>query len=161
MDNVSSAIGLRNVPDPVRSLSTLENPDYVDLFTLTTADAHRWSAEQWARAVLEGVLGLQAQLLWRVLLGLRLSWRPTPNHVAGWRIAQRGDGWLRLEAASWFMTVHLVVQARDDQVSLATVVRSDRPVAARIWTPVSKKHRQVAPGLLRKALDRLRTRPSA
>jgi hypothetical protein len=151
MDKISSAVGLRNVPGAIRSLSPLDSPDYVDLFTLTTPGAHHRSAERWARAMFEEVLGLEAQLLWRVLLGLRLSWRRTPDHVAGWRIAERGDGWLRLEAASWFMTVHLVVLARCDQVSLATVIRYDRPLAARIWTPTAKRHRQEAPGLLRKA----------
>ncbi len=154
--NVSSAVGPRNVPEAIQSLSTMENPDYVDLFTLTTPGAHERSAEQWARAMFEDIAGIKAQLIWRVLLGLRLSWRRTPDHVAGWLIAERGDDWLRLEAASWFMTGHLVVQAGGDQVSLVTFIRYDRRMAARIWTPLSAKHRQLAPGLLRQALERLR-----
>jgi hypothetical protein len=153
--SVSSAVGPRSVPEAVRSLSTTRDPDYVDRFTLTTAGAHDRSAEQWARALFEDVAGLAGQLIWRVLLGLRLGWRRTPDRVAGWMIADRGDGWLRLEADSRIMTVHLVVQAGDDRASLATFIRYRRPLAARIWTPASRMHRQLAPALLREAFERL------
>lgn len=154
-DSVSSAVGPLSVPEAVRSLSTMRDPDYVDLFTLTTVHAHDRSAEQWARAMFEDVAGLTGQFIWRVLLGLRLGWRRTPDRVAGWKIADRGDGWIRLEADSRIMTGHLVVQAGGDRTSLATFVRYRRPLAARIWTPASRKHRQLAPGLLREALERL------
>ena len=153
--SVSSAVGPRDVPEVVRSLSTMRDPDYVDLFTLRTAGTHDRSAERWARALFEDVAGLSGQLIWRVLLGLRLGWRRTPDCVAGWKIADRGDGWIRLEADSRIMTGHLVVQAGDDRVSLATFIRYRRPLAARIWKPLSRKHRQLAPGLLREALERL------
>jgi hypothetical protein len=159
--SVSSAVGPRDVPEAVRSLSTMRDPDYADLFTLATAGAHEWTAERWARALFEDVAGLQGQFIWRVLLGMRLGWRRTPDRVAGWKIADRGDGWIRLEADSRIMTGHLVVRVGDDRASLATFIRYRRPLAARIWTPLSRKHRQLAPGLLREALERLQDSKAA
>jgi hypothetical protein len=136
------------VPKEIRALSTMADPDYVDLFTMAGGIPGR-SPEQWARAMFEDVLGRDAQFVWRVLMGLRL--KAAPERVARWKIADRGDNWVRLEASSWFLTNHLVVRADDEQVSLATFIRYDRPVASRVWPPMSTKHRQYAPGLLRQA----------
>ncbi|MFI9048357.1 hypothetical protein [Streptomyces sp. NPDC053427] len=147
-----------HVPEAIRSLSTMADPDYLDLFTLTARDASDWSPEQWARAMLEDVAGRKGQILWRGLLGLRLERRGTPDCVAGWKIADRGDGWVRLGARSWFLTAHLIVEVRDGQVSLATFMQYDRPLAARVWTRVSARHRTVAPGLLQQAHHVLRSR---
>lgn len=147
-----------DIPQAVRALSPTD-PDYIDVFTLITHDASHRSPEQWARAAFEDVAGLQGQFIWRVLLGLRLQRRASPDHVAGWRIADRSDRGIRLEAHSWMLTGHLVVQVDDEQVSLATIVRYDRPIAARIWSPLSSVHRRLAPGLLRDAHKVQQPRP--
>ncbi|NRQ40333.1 hypothetical protein HII36_52205 [Nonomuraea sp. NN258] len=118
------------------------------MFTLTTAGP-AGEPERWARAAFERVAGLQGQFIWRVLLGLRL--RRTGADVAGWRIAGRGDDWIRLEARSWMLAGYLVVQVEGDRVSLATGLRYDRWPASAIWTPLSAVHRRLAPGLLRDA----------
>lgn len=136
------------VPEEIRTLSTMVDPGYVDLFTMAGGVPGR-SPEQWARAMFEVVAGREAQLLWRAVLGLRL--RAGPDRVAGWEIADRGDDWVRLEARSWFLTGHLVVRSDDEHVSLATFVRYDRPVASRVWRPLSTLHRHLAPGLLQQA----------
>ena len=141
-----------NVPEAVRSLSTLATPDYVDLFRITTDGTAGRSPEQWARAGVEDAAGLAGQFVWRVLCGLRLGWRPSPDYVGGWKIADRGDSWIRLEAASWFMTAQIVVQADDRQLSVATFIRYDRPMAALVWPPLSAGHRLAMPGLLRQAV---------
>ncbi|MFF8609571.1 hypothetical protein ACF06X_26990 [Streptomyces sp. NPDC015346] len=116
-----------------------------------TDDAPHRSPEQWARAAFEDVAGLQGQFVWRILLGLRLKRRASPDHVAGWRIADRCDRGIRLEARSWMMTGNLVIHVEDEKVSLATIVRYDRPIAARVWSPLSAIHRRLAPDLLRDA----------
>jgi hypothetical protein len=90
-------------------------------------------------------------LIQRVALGLRLKRQASPDHVLGWKIAGRGDHWMRLEAASWFLTGHVLVHVDHDQLSFATFVRYDRPVAALIWPPVSLIHHQVALALMRSA----------
>jgi hypothetical protein len=139
----------RNVPETTRSRSTLTSPDYVDLFTITRAGAAGGSPEQWARAAVEDAAGLAGQFVWRVLCGLRLERRRSPDYVGGWKIADRGDSWIRLEAASWFMTAHIVIQVDDGQLSVATFIRYDRPMAAFVWPPLSAGHRLAMPGLLR------------
>jgi hypothetical protein len=149
-----SAVGTPNIPGSIRALSSLPAIDYVDLFTLSTdADA---SPEQWARAMFGDVPSIAEQLIWRGLLGIRLSRGRSPATVAGWQIAECGDNWIRLEAASWFLTGNLVVRATDGQVSLVTFLRYDRRLAHWVWPPLSAVHRRLAPGLLRDAAARIR-----
>ena len=137
-----------HAPRAIRSLSTLASPDYVDFFTITTDGAAGGSPEQWARAAVEAA-GLGGQFVWRVLCGLRLERRPSPDSIGGWKIADRGDSWIRLEAASWFMTAQLVLMVDDGHLSVATFIRYDRPIAALVWPPLSAGHRSLMPGLLR------------
>jgi|GEM_PF-672251 len=151
-DTVPTVRQQRNVPEAIRSLSTMANPNYVDLFTATTPTAQDRSPEQWARAGLESAAGAGGQFVWRVLLGLRLERRPSPDYVAGWKIADRDDRWIRLEAASWFLTAHIVIQVDDRQVSATTFIRYDRPVAALVWPQLSIGHRKAMPRLLRHAV---------
>lgn len=146
------------VPERMRALGTMTDPGYADVFTMTGGVRGK-SPEQWARALFEEVAGRSGQFVWRVLLGLRLQ--ASPDRVAGWEIAARGGDWLVLEARSWFMTGNLVVLADDERVSLGTFVRYDRPVAARIWPPLARKHRRFAPDLLRDAHSALRAPAAA
>src|SRR5262249_24831950 len=97
----------------------------------------------------EDVAGRRGQLLWRGVLGLRLRSRPSTERVGGWRIAARGEDWIRLEASSWFLTAHLVIRRDDRHLSTGTFIRYDRPIAALVWGPVSAVHRRLMPGLLR------------
>ncbi len=60
------------------------------------------------------------QLIWRGLLGMRLSRGRSPDTIAGWQIAERGENWVRLEAGSWFLTGNLVVRATNETVCQAT-----------------------------------------
>ncbi|MFD5424681.1 hypothetical protein [Streptomyces sp. NPDC127084] len=145
------------IPQRIRALSTLTDSDYADLFHLAGGQAGT-SPEQWARVMFEDVAGLGGQFVWRALLRLRL--RASPDRVAGWRIAARGHDWIRLEAQSWFLTGDLVVQADDEHVSLATFIRYDRRLASRIWPPLARIHRRLAPDLLTDAyrlISRART----
>ena len=99
---------------------------------------------------------------WRVLLGLRLGPWPTPDHVHGWKIADRGDDWLRLETASWLMTCHAVIYVDDRQVSAGLFVRYDHPIANLWWgLLLSGGHRRAMPGLLRGGRQVLRARAVA
>jgi hypothetical protein len=158
---VVTVVGLANISEEVRSFAALEHANYVDLFTATTDLAADWSAEQWARAVLEDTpTGRSAPVLWR-LLGLRLGPTPSTDHVQGWKIADGGDGWIRIETASWCMTAHAVVTVQRPRISLALFLRYDRPEAALIWPVVSALHRRGVPVMLRQALSIQRARRSA
>ncbi len=143
----------RGVPDALRALDTIERPDYTDLVTGTVSETPGRTPEQWTRLMLKGLprgLLLAVPLIQRVALGLRLELRPSPDHLIGWKIAERGENHVRIEAASWFLTGHVVVRvARRSTVLHATFVRYDRPPAALVWPPVSLIHRQVALALVR------------
>ena len=133
------------------SLSTMERPDYVDLFTISTTRITGGSPERWARAVVEKSAGSGGQFIWRVILGLRLE--GAPERVGGWRVADRGDDWLRLEAASRLLTAHLLIQAIEGHLSVGTFIRYDSPVGRITWPPLASVHRRLMPGLLRKAVS--------
>ena len=134
--------------------SSLPGIDYADRFSLAT-DAEA-GPEQWARAMFGDVPSAGEVLIWRVVLGLRLSHGRSPATVAGWRIGGRGTDWIRLEAASWFLGANLVVQATGGEVSLATFVRYQRPVGRYLWPPLSAVHRFLVPRVLRDADARIR-----
>jgi hypothetical protein len=151
---VSSVRWHRNVPGAIRSLDTLADPDYADIVTATVSETQSRAPEQWVHAMLKGVprgLLFFVPLVQRVALGLRLELGPSPDHLLGWKIADRGDNWLRIEAASWFLTAHVVLHVDDGQLSCASFIRYDRPPAALVWPPVSLIHRQVALALVRSA----------
>ncbi|MGW2183796.1 DUF2867 domain-containing protein [Streptomyces sp. NPDC001732] len=149
-------VGAHDLPAPFRALSSLSAVDYADRFTLA-ANASA-TPEQWARAMFGDVPGLAQRVIWRGLLGLRLSRGRSPDTVAGWRITGRGKDWIRLETASWFLTGNLVVQADGGQVSLGTFLRYDRPLGRKVWPPLSAVHRRLAPGLLLDAVAEVEDR---
>jgi len=139
--------------ESVRALSSVPRIDYADLFAHpagTTA-----TPERWARAMFGDVPNPGEVLIWRVVLGLQLARGPSPETVAGWRIGGRGDDWIRLEAASWFLTANLVVRVAGGQVSLATFIHYARPVGRVVWPPLSAVHRWLVPGVLRDAAAKI------
>lgn len=141
----------REIPEVIRSLSTFAGPDYVDLFTATTEAIDR-SPEEWARAVLEQapLARRNARVLWR-LMGLRLGPRHSPDHVQGWTITARGDNWIRVETASWYMAAQAVCLVEEGQVSISLSLHYDQPVAQLIWALVSGPHQRAVPVMLSQA----------
>ena len=151
---MQSVIQQRTIPAAISALSGMDRPDYVDVFTVMTNGATEAKPEQWFRTALEDVAGRGGQRIWRGVLGLRLKSQPSTEQVAGWKIAERGEDWIRLEASSWFMTAHLVTQLDDGQLSAGTFIRYDHPIAPLIWVPMSAVHRRLMPSLLVKTVRR-------
>lgn len=150
---MSSVVEVPDIPESIRALGSLPHIDYADQFTLAThVDA---TPEQWARAMFGDTPGAGELLIWRVILGLRLDRARSPVTVAGWRIGGRGDDWIRLEAASWFLTGNLVVHTADEYVSLTTLLHYERRVGNSVWPPLSAIHRRLVPGVLRAAAARV------
>lgn len=154
----SSVVGASKVPQVVRSLITLEGPDYVDLFSIATPIAMDKSAEEWARAVLEGapLARRNARRLWR-LMGLRLGPPRSPDHVQGWRIVGRGDHWLRIETASWYMSGQAVCLVEEGRVSLSLSLHYDSPIARAVWAVIEGPHQRAVPVMLHQAVKLLTT----
>jgi hypothetical protein len=147
----------REVPEAIRSLGTLANADYADIVT-AAIDALPAEPEQVIHETLQRMprgLVLFIPFAQRVLLGLRLKLQPSPDYLLGWKIADRGDNWIRIEAASWFLTGHVVIHVDQRQISFASFIRYDRRLAAFVWPPVSLIHRQVALALVRGAVQAL------
>jgi hypothetical protein len=147
----------REVPDAIRSLGALANADYADVVTATITETPA-DLEQLIEAALKGVprgLLVLIPFVQRVFLGLRLQLRPSPDHLLGWKIADRGENWIRIEAASWFLTGHVVMHGDERQLSFASFIRYDRRLAAFVWPPVSLIHRQVALALVRSGIRAL------
>jgi hypothetical protein len=150
----------RDVPADMRSRSSLERVDYADLFTATTSEPVRLTPQHWARA-------LQCSAPWRVrlivaaasitqrwILGLRVDRPSSSSTMLGWKLADRGDNWFRLEASSsWLGSANLVFRSRGREVCFATLLRYDHPLARVVWTPVSRLHRFVGISLLRYAVS--------
>lgn len=153
---MASVTQRRKIPEAIRSSSGMDSPDYIDFFAVTTKQAADASAERWSRTAIEDAAGLGGQFIWRGVLGLRLKSQPSTERVGGWKIADRGEDWIRLEASSWFLTAHLVFRLDDEHLSAGTFIRYDRPIAALIWVPLSAVHRRLMPGLLRQTV-RLQT----
>jgi hypothetical protein len=153
---ITHAAGGLNVPESARALSSLADANYADYFALTTDSSTDATPEQWARAMFGDVPDVGERFIWRGLLGLRLSPGRSPDTVAGWRIGERGNGWIRLEAASWLLSANLVVQAVDRQISLGTFIRYERRLGGRVWRPLSRVHRLLAPRVLRDATTKVR-----
>ena len=150
VDMSAAVVQLRQIPESIVALSGFDSTDYFDVFRVETEGTTR-APEQWARALLEDAAGIGGQFVFRGVLGLRLTGRRSPNHVGGWKIADRGDRWIRLEAVSWLLEAHIVVQVDEASVSVGTFLANARPIAKLIWTPMSTVHRQAMPFLLRKA----------
>jgi hypothetical protein len=145
----------REVPETIRSLGALANADYADIVTATIDETPSGTPEQLIQAALNGVprgLLFLIPFIQRVFLGLRLKLRPSPDRLLGWKIADRGENWMRIEAASWFLTGHVVMHVDEGRLSFASFIRYDRRLAALVWPPVSLIHRQVALALVRSAI---------
>jgi hypothetical protein len=138
------------------ALSSLPSIDYSDRFSLDT-DV-RATAEQWARAMLGDTPSLGERLIWRVILGLRLSEGRSPGTVAGWRIDGHSDGWIRLATRSTSLSANIVVTTGASRVSVTTMLHYDRLFGRVIWPPLSAVHRLLVPRILRDGDARLRRR---
>jgi hypothetical protein len=91
-------------------------------------------------------------LVQRSVLGLRLHLRPSPEHLVGWKIAERREDLVRIEADGWLMAANVILKADPERLSFATFVRYNHALAKLIWPPVSLLHRRVALALVRAAV---------
>lgn len=152
----STATQVHEIPDEIRALAPPDGYDYVDLFVLTTTGAAEHSAETWARTALEDSPRIGRFLAWEMLCQLRLDVRRSPEQLAGWKVTERGDDSITMDAAGWFMAARMVFHVVGERVSFATFVRYERGIGARWWPQVATVHRKVAPRMLRAAGSRIR-----
>ena len=145
----TGSVGVSNVAAHVLAKSSLSRIDYVDHFAVSHRVESHSRPEQWARAMFGDRPDLTEKLLWAGILRLRLDTAKSTEAIAGWTITGRGSSWIRTSASSQNASAELIIQATDETLGLATIVRYDRPYAPAIWVPVSFVHRQLVPVLLR------------
>ena len=150
---VDGAVGLTDVAPSVLACSALSRTDYADYFVIGPVHGAAATPEAWARAMFGDVPSAGERFIWRGLLQLRLTRGRSRSSIAGWRICERGEDWIRLEADSWALAANLIVHASDSAVSLTTALRYDRRPGRALWWALSAVHRRLAPGLLREAVD--------
>ena len=129
------------VPPQARALSTLSRIDYEDAFLLQ-ADGGR-TAEQWARAILEGAaLTMRCRLRagWSAI-GLKLDRAPSERSVLGWEIRRITPDLVLLGAGSRIgMPGELLFKRERRGLLFATFVRHGNPVAGALWGRVERVH---------------------
>lgn len=112
------------------------------------------SAEQWARDAWEGSPAPLRWFMiagWRIVLGLRLGPRRSPDHILGWRIVERRPDEAVCELRSGFLGAYNTFRLVDNRVVWSTFVIYTRPMARAIWPPVSVLHRPLVRFALRRA----------
>ncbi|HEY1831544.1 MAG TPA: DUF2867 domain-containing protein [Acidimicrobiales bacterium] len=146
------------MPEAVRAADTMAAPDYVDGFSLLVpASGEVRTPEDWARAVFDDAPAALYQFVvigWRVFLGLRLGPRPSPDCVIGWRLADRGEHWVRMEVGSAMLEAHIVFWLDQERLTFSTSVHYTRRRARLLWSALAPVHHQVVPMLLRSAARR-------
>jgi hypothetical protein len=129
------------VPEGIRSLAMVTDPDSTYACEITTADDDRRSAEQWARSVFEDAPRFVRWCIvtgWLVGLRLRLASRSSPAHVLGWTAVSSSPQAIVLGVESFALTARLVVRVQDGQVIHATFVRYERRVGGSCGRPPSR-----------------------
>lgn len=143
------------LPAEARALSTLPRIDYYDVFLVEAGRGQGRTAEQWARAVLEGADPATRKGLSRgwFALGLRLGPVQSGERVLGWEIRRNtpdaallgADGRLGLAGELLFLR-------QQETLLYATFVQLDNPAARAVWAGTSARHRQIVSGLLEQAI---------
>jgi len=128
--------------------------DFVCAYEVDIASGDDRSSERWARDAWEGAPGpLRWFMLagWRVVLGLRLGPRTSPDHILGWHITTRTPDETVCQLASAFLKASNTFRRREGRLVWSTEVTYDRGIARVIWPPVSLLHRPLVRIALRRA----------
>ena len=141
------------VPARLRGLSTLARIDYEDAFVVAIPQAQERTAEQWARAALEGApAGVRGALLsgWSSI-GLKLD--RSNGSVLGWPVLVNTPDVVLLGAESRVgMPGQLLFRRERAALLFATFVQQDNHAARALWAGVEPLHVPI----VRRVLERVR-----
>jgi hypothetical protein len=146
------------LPPDVRELSTLAHVDYEDCFVFDTDAAQDRTAEQWARAILEGSPAAMRHMLrsgW-LSLGLQLgSTAPSDQRVLGWHI-RSGDPDVAIIGATSRIgfDADLLVMRQERSMLFSTMVQIDNVAAKALWVGLAPGHQVVVRQVLEQAVRR-------
>jgi hypothetical protein len=148
------------VPAAARALSTLARIDYADAFILDTGPVRDRTAEQWARAILQGApITVRSKLLagWSAI-GLKLGRGRCGRSVLGWQVRASTPEFVLLGAESNIgMPGQLLFKRETQALLFCTFVQHDNPIARAAWAAVVPAHVRTVRDILEQAGRRLRS----
>ncbi len=148
---VQSTVRQVDVPDDVRALSTLPRIDYADAFLVDTSAAPDWTAERWARAMLEQApAAMRAKLLsgWTAL-GLKGA---AAGSILEWDVRINSAETVRLGRDSRVgMPAELIFTLRPEGLLFATFVHHRTPATRPTWAAIEPAHVRIVLTLLEAA----------
>jgi hypothetical protein len=147
-----TAVRQISVPDHVRELGTLPRVDYVDAFLVDTSAHPNWTAERWAKAVLEEApAATRAQLLsgW---LALGLKSAESGPSILDWAVRSSAPDAVLLGRDSRIgMPAELLFTLRPAGLLFGTFVHHRTPATRAVWAAVLRTHVRTVLGLLERA----------
>lgn len=82
--------------------------------------------------------------------GLRLEPKGKDRFL-GWEVSAKSEDWIRLQAASWFLSAEIAFKV-EDALQVGCFLRYERRLGALVWPPASLIHRQAGLLMMRRAL---------
>jgi hypothetical protein len=152
--SVQSTVRQIEVPDDVRALCTLPRIDYADAFLVDAGHAPDWTAERWARAMLEQApAAMRAKLLtgWTAL-GLKGG---AAGSILEWDVRRNSAETVLLGRDSRIgMPAELVFTLRPEGLLFATFVHHRTPATRPTWAAIEPAHVRIVLTLLEAASRR-------
>jgi hypothetical protein len=149
------------LPPDACALSTLPRVDYTDAFLVDAPQAGERTAEEWARAIVEGSpAGLRRTLRmsWRAL-GLKLGPAQSEERVLGWQVHRSQPDHVILASRSIVgFSAELLLTREPRRLLFATLVQLKNPVARAIWAAITRGHQRTVRYVLEQGMVRLNTR---
>lgn len=144
------------VPQEVRELSMLPRVDYADAFVVDVGAHPDWTAQRWARTLLEEApAAMRTRLLagWSAL-GLKVGGGAGPS-VLGWQVRSSTDDVVLLGADSRVgMPGELLFALRPEGLLFATFIHHRTSATRAMWARVEGTHVRVVLTLLDRAARR-------
>jgi hypothetical protein len=131
------------VPSEAKAHTTLDRVDYADAFLVETGKARDRTAEEWARAIVEGAPpSMQRQLRWGwQVLGLKLGPARGDRFVLGWEVRRSTPEAVLLGAGSRIgMPAELLIERRERELLFSTFVRQENLLARAVWAATEPLH---------------------
>ena len=157
MPLATDSVQQADVPSRARRLSSLSSIDYEDAFIVEMGSVPERSAEEWARAILEGAprarrAGLVAG--WSAL-GLQLGSLRSYRFVLGWQVRQSAPGYVLLGAPGRFgLAGELLVECQEQRLLFCDFVQLTNPAARVMWAAMEPLHGRVVRQVLTEASRR-------
>jgi hypothetical protein len=149
------------VPSAARTLSTLSHVDYEDAFLVDIGPVQARTAEQWARAVLDGTPAIMRSALLRgwSALGLQLGPTRSEGFVLGWEVRRSTPAVALLGAGSRLgLAAELLFKRHRQRLLFATFVQHENRIARAMWAGVEPVHRPIVRSILEQGSARERSR---